>query len=174
MTTRFIPKAIEEQKWKKLEPGKNYAVRCKEEEEIRVRLGTGIGLYFSFSIANKEKLLIHSIGYDTGETTILASAPRDIMIAMGRAEECEFKIKHAIVSRRHAEFKLDGDIFVIKDNVSTNGTYIYDENVMFDVDEYLAAHPVAESANSTMDYIHEEFGPTLDDFLTRYQKGKQS
>ncbi|OVE75634.1 hypothetical protein BVX98_07250 [bacterium F11] len=58
----------------------------------------------------------------------------------------------------------------MKDLGSTNGTCVYKDNVSFDIDEYLNQHPLDQKKEGTLDWIHEEFGPTLDDFLLTYSK----
>ena len=169
---KFLPKAVSEEDWKPLKADRSYAVRCQNEDEIHLRLGSGVGLYLALSHKKPEGLVMNNVTYENGELSLVGPLPAGQTICLGRAEDCLMKIRHAIVSRKHAEFHLDGTIIVIKDLGSTNGTSVHKDNTFFDIEEYLVNHPVSKKAESTLDWIHEMFGPTLDDFLLRYQKEK--
>ena len=168
------PKTIPEEKWKKLIPHRDYAVRCRINEEILVRLGTGIGLYFTATQMKPGSLYMNSVDYETGDKSPQNPFPKDKPVCIGRTSDCEIIAKHAIVSRKHAEMKIKDDILVIRDLGSTNGTSIMKDHVSFDIKEYLDQHPVDQKTDGTLDWIHEEFGPKLDDFLKSYSKESKS
>jgi hypothetical protein len=96
------------------------------------------------------------------------------MTLIGRANDCPIKVSHAVMSRQHLEIRLDGNVLLVKDLGSTNGTFYHTDNIAFDVEEYIAKHPTDKAAESTMDEIAEAFGPTLSDFLKRYQEFKKT
>jgi hypothetical protein len=67
-----------------------------------------------------------------------------------------------------------GNILMVKDLGSTNGSYFHTQCEHFDIDSYVESHPPKDAADSTLDAIHEAFGPTLDDFLKDYLAKKET
>ena len=59
---------------------------------------------------------------------------------VGRSSGCELVVRHASVSRRHAEIQVLGDCVMIVDLKSRNGTYIDDERI--DSGELAVGHKV--------------------------------
>ena len=166
---KFVPKAIPEASWSQLTPNLDYAVRAEKNETIFLRFGPGQGIYLAISPAPSGRL-VHSVDFETGEPTLLARMPEGQPIVIGRISECLIKIMHAIVSRRHAEIRLDGNIVVLRDLGSTNGTFLAPDTPHFDIAGYLKNYPLEGAEERTLDSIHELFGPTLDDFLRRYSQ----
>jgi hypothetical protein len=113
---------------------------------------------------------VNNVSFENGELTLLARMPEGQPIVIGRISECLIKIMHAIVSRRHVEIRLDGNVVVLRDLGSTNGTFLAPGTPHFDIASYLESHPLEGAEERTLDNVHEEFGPTLDDFLRRYSE----
>lgn len=164
----FLPRAVPEESWKPIGPHRAYAVRARSGEDIRLRIGQGIFMVITSS-ASKERM-ISGVDFETGELSLLGKIKEDQTVCIGRTSECGIRIMHAIVSRQHTELRLMGEILIVKDMGSTNGTYCHADNVFFDVDAYIERHRDAKPEESTMDEIHEEFGPLLDDFLKKYSE----
>ncbi len=53
--------------------------------------------------------------------------PRRVILGRGRA--AEIRLENPTVSRRHAEVERQGDVYVLRDLGSTNGTWCNDEPV---------------------------------------------
>ena len=153
----------------RLTADRDYAVRSEKNETIYLRFGAGQGVYLAISPAPSGRL-VHGVSFETGETSLLARMPEGQPIVIGRISECLIKIMHAIVSRRHAEIRLDGNVVVLRDLGSTNGTWLAPGTPHFDIASYLESHPLEGAEDRTLDNVHEEFGPTLDDFLRRYSQ----
>lgn len=93
-------------------------VTAELESSDRQRTGT-----FSLSSRMKEGPAGAGAGsllLPTNERYQLGSHP----IAVGRSPECEITIMDSNVSRRHAEIQPRGDVFVLVDLGSTNGTRV--------------------------------------------------
>ncbi len=170
---RIVPKDTPEAAWHQLPPNKDFAIRSTKEDVINIRLGQGQGVFLMIAPIQLELRAVHSINFEHGEPVVLAKLNDKENTIVGRTSECRVKIIHAIVSRQHLMLRFDGTILVVRDMGSTNGTYCHNANVCFDIGDYLAAHPIDKAGESTLDQIHEVFGPTLDDFLTRYSKEGQ-
>lgn len=117
--------------------------------------------------------LVNSLAYDTGDPSLLGKLPSDTKVMLGRTADCAIKVMHAIISRQHLEFNLKGNVLVVRDLGSTNGTYIHSEIKHFDIAEYIANHPPEKGSESTIDWVHEAFGATIDDFLKTYSEPKK-
>ncbi len=117
--------------------------------------------------------MLSSLEYDTGAVDLLMKLPEKTPLAIGRAAPCTIKILHPYVSRQHLEITLNGDILLVKDFGSVNGSFYTTDNFCFDIDKYLDSHPIKLSVEGTLDALHEAFGPTLDDFLKRYSEKKE-
>ncbi|OVE77282.1 hypothetical protein BVX98_03130, partial [bacterium F11] len=96
---KIPPKRIAEDKWKILIPNRAYAVRCNAKEEIILRLGSGIGLFFSIVRSKSGNLNLNSLDYETGDKTPQDPYPGNKILVVGRTKDCDIKAKHAIVSR---------------------------------------------------------------------------
>jgi transcriptional regulator with GAF, ATPase, and Fis domain len=59
---------------------------------------------------------------DTGAATILLRSQARVRI--GRSSECEFRLDHPSVSRKHAELTLEGDHWRLDDLGSKNGCFV--------------------------------------------------
>lgn len=169
--TKFIPQLVEEASWVRLSPDRDYAVRADGEEPIHLRLGPGQGVYLSILAAPSGRM-VHGVDFESGDQTLLAKMPDGQPITVGRISECAIKIMHAIVSRKHVELRLEGNIVVVRDLGSTNGTFLGPDLSHFDIQKYLDEFPIEDAENRTLDDVHERFGPTLDDFLKRYSSNK--
>lgn len=166
---KFFPKGIPESAWVRLTPDRDYAVRAEKNETIYFRFGAGQGVYLAISPAPSGRV-VHGVSFENGDLTLLARMPEGQPIVIGRISECLIKIMHAIVSRRHAEIRLDGNVVVLRDLGSTNGTFLAPGTPHFDVASYLENFPIEGAEDRTLDSVHEQFGPTLDDFLRRYSQ----
>lgn len=162
----LIPKQIPEENWKKLESHKAYAFRSIGSD-IRLRFGAG-GLYVAISESGTGESIVNSIGLEDGMYSVLGKISQGNISVMGRASDSNIHASFPIVSRKHLEFYLKGNVIVIKDLGSTNGTFCHTDNFHFDIDAYLDRRPSKKASENTMDEVHEEFGPTIDDFLKTY------
>ena len=70
-------------------------------------------------------VLVVNRGPETGQSFLLEKA----LTRAGRATDAEIFLDDVTVSRRHAEISRDGDVFVIRDAGSLNGTYVNGERV---------------------------------------------
>jgi pSer/pThr/pTyr-binding forkhead associated (FHA) protein len=70
-------------------------------------------------------VLVVNRGPETGQSFLLE---RDLTSA-GRATDADIFLDDVTVSRRHAEILRDGDVFMIRDAGSLNGTYVNGERV---------------------------------------------
>ncbi len=57
------------------------------------------------------------------------AVPSDRPCTLGRDRHCDVVLKHATVSRRHAEIRPEQDGFVLVDAGSQNGTYLGDNRI---------------------------------------------
>ena len=142
-------------------------MRCNPDETIYFRFGQSHGIYFSLQHGATGRLA-NTLDYDTGDATLVGKLNDGAKVLLGRTSECGIKIMHAIVSRQHMELDLRGNILVVTDLGSTNKSFLHTRTVRIDIEEYAAAHPPEKAKESTLDAIHEAFGPTLDDFLIAY------
>ena len=90
---------------------------------------------------------------DTGAASILLRAQTRVRI--GRSSECEFRIDHPSVSRKHAELKLEGDHWRLDDLGSKNGCFLDGTSTEFAV--------LDRNAWVRLGDIHCEFTPLSDD-----------
>ncbi len=171
---RHLPKAIEDSKWKLFTGQRVYAMRSHSDDFIVLRLGMGKAFYLEIAPLNNDSRVLNSIDYETGAVDLLMKLQEGLPLAIGRASPCTVKILHPYVSRQHIELTIQGDILLVKDLGSVNGSYYNTNNFCFDVDKYLDSHPVKLSKDGTLDALHEAFGPTLDDFLKLYSEKKES
>ncbi len=169
----FIPAGTNEEAWKLLAPHRFYAVRAPQDEDVHLRFGLSHGIYLSVARTEAPGRVINNIEFEAGNPELLGQLPENTTVVIGRVSECSIKILHAIVSRHHLELRLEGNILLLRDMGSTNGTYIHEDNRFFDIEEYIEFHPVEKPADSTLDEIHEAFGPELADFLTRFKESKK-
>jgi hypothetical protein len=169
---KFIPKSLAEDSWVALLPERDYAVRSMKTETAYIRFGAGQGVYLGIGTAPSGRL-IYGIDFETGEQTLLARMPEGQPIVIGRISECLIKIMHAIVSRRHAELRLEGDIVIIRDLGSTNGTFVAPGTPHFEIAGYLDNYSFETAEERTLDTVHEQFGPELDVFLKSYSQNKE-
>ena len=169
---KFVPKALAENAWSPLAANRDYAVRADKNETAYVRFGAGQGVYLAIAPAPSGKVIM-GIDFETGEQTLLARMPAGQPIVIGRISECLIKIMHAIVSRRHVELRLEGNIVVIRDLGSTNGTFVAPGTPHFDIESYKDSYDIETAEERTLDTIHEQFGAALDDFLRSYSRNKE-
>lgn len=153
-------------------PERDYAVRIEKNESAHIRFGPGQGLYLAIEPATSGRF-VYTLDYETGDPTLLARMPEGQPIVVGRISECLIKIMHAIVSRRHLSMRVEGNILILRDLGSTNGSFISTETPHFDIASYLEKNPVDGAEERTLDAIHEQFGPALDDFLKTYSQNKE-
>ncbi len=175
--SKLNPQAVPAEMWKQLTPNKAYAIRANQEDDIHLRFGPG-GIYVSILAASPLSAaptgrIVNSVSLEEGDLTVLGRLKDQETCVVGRSQECTIRISHAVMSRAHLELKLDGKILIAKDLGSTNGTFIHTENISFDIEDYLLNHSTEKAHESTLDEMHEAFGPTLNDFLKRYQESKK-
>lgn len=164
--------------WKQLTPNRVYAIRAEREDDIHLRFGPG-GIFISILSASPlssspNGRVVNLVSLEEGDLAVIGRLKDKETAIAGRSNECPIKISHAVMSRSHLEIRLDGNVLLVKDLGSTNGTFFHTDNVVFDVEDYIAKHPTDKAAESTMDEIAEAFGPTLADFLKRYQEFKNT
>jgi two-component system cell cycle response regulator len=70
--------------------------------------------------AQAQACLILYCGEDAGKRFALAG----VNMTLGRSPECDICIESPSVSRRHAELRAQGDVFVLHECGSANGTYV--------------------------------------------------
>jgi pSer/pThr/pTyr-binding forkhead associated (FHA) protein len=70
-------------------------------------------------------VLVVSRGPESGQSFLL---DKDVTVA-GRATDADIFLDDVTVSRRHARIRVDGDVYVITDAGSLNGTYVNGERV---------------------------------------------
>ncbi len=168
---KFSPKDLPADAWQQLPAQRDYAFRANPDETLFLRFGQGHGIYISIAPAIAGRA-VNIIDIDTSESTLAGKIPEKEPVIVGRTSECAIKIMHAIISRHHLKMELQGNVLVIQDVGSTNGTFFLTELKHFDINDYLDNHPVQGAEERTMDAIHETFGPTLDDFLRSYSQKK--
>jgi transcriptional regulator with GAF, ATPase, and Fis domain len=66
-----------------------------------------------------------AVGPDKGKTVEIRAAP----LVVGTGADCDLVLQDRSVSRRHAEVRRDGEVIVVKDLGSTNGTFFHDARV---------------------------------------------
>ncbi len=165
--SRFIPKDIPGDPWVALAPYRAFAIRSNSDEPVYLKFGKGHGLFLSI-VPSGGNRLINILDYQTGDQSFVGKISENESVFLGRSADCGLKILHAIISRRHLEMRSEGNILIIRDLGSTNGTSCHSDQKHFDIDQYLADRPLGQAEEMTLDWIHEYFGPTLDDFLRRY------
>ena len=70
-------------------------------------------------------VLVVNRGPETGQSFLLEK----VLTTTGRATDADIFLDDVTVSRRHANIHRDGDVFVIRDAGSLNGTYVNGERV---------------------------------------------
>lgn len=70
-------------------------------------------------------VLVVNRGPETGQSFLLEK----VVTRAGRATDADIFLDDVTVSRRHADIHRDGDVFVIRDAGSLNGTYVNGERV---------------------------------------------
>jgi len=149
-----------------------YAIRCREGDQIQIRLGGAGGIYFLAHPGKTGGLIFEWVEYQSGDVNMQSPFPKNRWITFGRIQECDFQLKHAVVSRTHFQLRYDENILLLKDLDSTNGTFLSFDIPSFDIEGYMSKRKSEKPGEGTLDWIHQEFGPALDDFLKRYQEGK--
>ena len=76
-------------------------------------------------LSSKDAMLIMHRGPGKGSRFLLDGAQGETKL--GRATESEIFLDDVTVSRKHAEIKVSGNNFILKDMGSLNGTYVNDE-----------------------------------------------
>lgn len=168
---KFSPKDLPADAWQRLPANRPFAFRANTEDTLYFRFGQGHGVYISVTPAIAGRA-VNIVNIDTSESTLAGKVPDNEAVLIGRTSECAIKIMHAIISRHHLKLEMNGNVLQVEDVGSTNGTFFMSELKFFDIDEYLATHPVEGAEERTLDTIHELFGPTLNDFLRRYSEKK--
>lgn len=174
-----MPRAVPPELWKQLTSNRTYAIRAQMDDDIHLRFGPG-GIYVSILSASPLSAspngrVVNAVSLEEGDLTVLGRIKDKETVIVGRSNDCPIKVSHAVMSRQHLEIHLDGNILLVKDLGSTNGTFYHTDNVTFDVEDYIANHPTDKAHESTMDEIQEAFGgPALSDFLKRYEESKKN
>jgi hypothetical protein len=171
---RFVPKNVSDELWKPLASHCSRAFRANAEETIYLRLGKGKSLYLELVATQMGARLVNLLEYESGSGNLLHRLADQTSLLVGRTSDCAVKIVNPIVSRRHVELSLDGNVLVVTDLGSSNGTYFHSDGFGFDIDPYLQSRPLDGAEDRTLDAIHEAFGPNLDDFLRRYSQKKDA
>ena len=169
---KFSPKDLPADAWQQLRGQRDYAFRANSDETLFFRFGHGHGIYISITPAIAGRA-VNVIDIDTSETTLAGKIPNNESVLIGRTSECAVKIMHAIISRHHLKLQLVGNVLIVQDLGSTNGTFYLTDLIHFDIVSYLETHPLEGMEERTMDTIHEAFGPTLNDFLRSYSQKKE-
>lgn len=166
----IVPKGIPNGEWIKIPPNKPHAIRSTPTDHVYLRLGGQGGLYLAIAPLKADQRVLNSVSFETGEMQVVIPIPAARALRIGRGEDVAVKIKHAIISRVHTDILFDRTIVVVTDLGSTNGTFIHGKIPHFDIKEYLARRPAESASESTLDWVHEEFGASIDDFLKRYKE----
>lgn len=168
----FIPKESNEESWIQLPPQSPFACRALNGDVIQFRLGGKSGVFLALASAANGRT-INLVDYETGDYTPVGAIADGQTVCLGRTSECELKLSHAIVSRRHLSFTLKGSILVAQDEGSTNKSFISSGSPNFDINKYLEEHPLESLKGAPNDTIHEVFGYELDEFLTKYSQERK-
>lgn len=169
----LVPKTTPDSEWRALSPHRNYGVRLNKEDTVFLRFGPLQGIYIAVAPASIGAL-IHQVNFEDGTQTLIGKVTEAEPIIIGRSSDCTIKIMHAIMSRQHLLLSLRGNVLTAKDMGSTNGTSCYKLTIYFDINEYLEGHPLDKAEESTLDTMHEQFGPGLNDFLRHYSQRKET
>ncbi len=168
----FNPKGVPEEHWHQLKGNRAYAIKCDEDRIVHLRFGIG-GLFIAVGKGEEKELIVSSINLADGNLTEVARFGQNKIMTLGRSSDCQIRISHPILSRKHVELSVEGNVLVVKDLGSTNGSFCHSENFFFDIEDYISKHVGSDSPDSTMDEIHEAFGPPINDFLKkRSEQGK--
>ncbi|MCG3204134.1 MAG: hypothetical protein KCHDKBKB_00837 [Elusimicrobia bacterium] len=165
----LIPKNQKDENWQPLIKNRDYAVLCNPTDSIYLKLGQGGGMFLSFEPSSEDRSL-NEVAYESGALNMLGKVKTGERYVIGRTSESTIKISHAIVSRQHLTFTLKGNVLILQDLGSTNGTYLYGETKHFDIAEYLEQHPPEKEQEGTLDWVHQEFGPSIVEFLAEYSQ----
>jgi len=169
---KFIPKSVGEDDWKTLPPNRPFAILSNQEKGVWLRLGKGKAFYIEIISPQFGGRLLNSVEYDGGDAMLLSKLSDHASLKIGRTADTQIKIAHPYISRHHLELSLDGNVLVAKDLGSVNGSFFHKGNISFDIEAYIDGHRSESKTESTWDDIHVAFGPTLEDFLKRYQSKK--
>lgn len=172
MASKICPRDIPDNNWRPLEPNHDFAVKCEKDQSIFLRFGQGHGVYVAITHTPANGHLIYTVKHEDGDMALIGKIPDDGPVEIGRTGDSEIKILHAIISRRHTRLWCDPLAVTVRDLGSTNGTYCLDGPPMFDVAEYLKKAPLEGAEDRTLDWVHEQFGPPINDFLKRYSQQK--
>src|SRR5205823_6352600 len=129
---------------------------------VYLRFGGVYGMYISISGTSADRM-ISGLDIETGDPTLLGRLSADADVVIGRTSDCKIKVMHAIVSRQHLSLHLSGNVLLVRDLGSTNGTYFYGKTKNFDVADYIQHHPLDKTGGNTLDWLHETFGPQIAD-----------
>lgn len=165
----LVPKGVKEEAWKPLVQQRDYAVLCNPEESVFLKFGSGRGMYVGID-PSKTGRLVNSLEYENGEPSLLGKLAADTPVIIGRTGDSSIKVMHAMISRHHLSLTLKGNVLIVKDLGSTNGTYIFSEIPHFDIAEYLEHHPLGSTDGDTLNWVHETFGVGIDEFLKNYSQ----
>jgi len=160
---------IPEEHWHQLKANRLYAIKCDGDVPAHLRFGIG-GLFLAINVGEDKERILNSVNVGDGTMTEITRFKQGKVLALGRSSECQIRISHPILSRKHIEIETFGDVLAVKDLGSTNGTYCFSENFFFDIADYLARHPTQQNAESTIDEVHEIFGTGIDEFLKKYSE----
>ncbi len=169
---KLVPKLVLDDAWVPLVQQRDYAVLCNSGDSAYLRFGLGHGMYIGVDPTPSGRV-VNSINFEDGAPSLMGKIPSDTKVILGRTSDCAVKIMHAIVSRHHLEITMTKNILVLRDLGSTNGTFIHNGAMFFDIEKYNEEHPPEKAAENTLDEIHQAFGPELDDFLMSYHQSKK-
>lgn len=168
---KFLPKEKPEDAWQAMEGDRFYGIRANKDEIVYMRFGPEHGVYVAIQ-GTSDGCIISSIDYETGNLVPLGKITEGATVSLGRATTCDIKILHAIMSRRHLELSKRGNVMVSRDLGSTNKTFVFQDNRYFDIEKYVANHPLDQAAEGTLDSVREAFGPAVTDFLKKFMEEK--
>ena len=166
--SKIVPSAVGEDRWKKFEAQRDYAIRIDRDAPVFLRLGPRQSYYLKIAFGGSSGYVAMSVDFDTGKEVVVGRIPSGKSLLVGRTSECDVKVMHPLVSREHARMFQDDKILLISDKDSRNGTFVLDDHFVVDLAEYVKSHPPGQGLEATIDVVHEMFGPSLDDFLKRY------
>src|SRR4051812_9267143 len=110
----LVPKGVSDEKWKRLNPQREYAVLCNPDSSVFLKFGQGRGLYVGIDPSSAGRL-VNSLDFENGEPTLLGKISPGAKTVIGRTAEAGVKVMHAMISRNHLEMLLQGNVLVIKD-----------------------------------------------------------
>ncbi len=167
--TTLVPKGVKEESWRPLVQLRDYAVLCNPGESVFFKFGAGRGLYVGIDPSSVGRI-VNSLDFENGDPSLLGKLAPNVKAIIGRTGDATIKVMHAMISRTHLELTLKGNVLVVKDCGSTNGTYIHTENPHFDIHEYLEHHPLGSAPGDTLNWVQVTFGVGITDFLKDYSQ----